>query len=251
MKIDILTTFPGYFECALGEGLLKIAQDKGVLDVNIVDIRDFTHDRHRSTDDYPYGGGAGMVMKPEPIAEALDSVPNGPEAKKLLLTPRGRKFDQELASGLSGEGHVVLLCGHYEGVDERIRSLVDDEISIGDYVLSGGEPAALVVMDAVARLLEGVLGGAGSLDEESFSGGLLEYPQYTRPPEFRGMNVPDVLLGGNHAKIARWRRYEAIRSTFHTRPDLLKNIELSPNEKRFVEELETETAEGVGTHDEG
>lgn len=243
MRIDILTIFPKYFDCALDEGLLRIAWDKGLLTVDVVDIREYAHDKHRSVDDYPYGGGAGMIMKPEPIVEALEDLLGEraswkQRARIVLLTPRGKRLDQRMARDLSGQERIVLVSGHYEGVDERVHVLADDELSVGDYVLSGGEPAALVVIDAMVRLIPGVLGSEESLADESFEQSLLEYPQYTRPPEHLGMSVPDVLLSGDHARITKWRRREAIRKTWLARPDLLAKTDLSPEERAFLGELE-------------
>lgn len=220
LKIDILTIFPGMLNGFLGESMLKRAARSGRVEFRVVNLRDFTTDAHRTTDDRPYGGGPGMVMKPEPIFAAVESLdPEG--ARVILMTPQGRRFDQALARELAGESHLIFVCGHYEGVDERVRSaLVTDEISIGDYVLTNGALAAAVVVDAVVRLRPGVLGGEGATEEESFSAGLLEYPQYTRPPEFRGLKVPEVLVSGHHEEIRRWRREQALRRTRERRPDL-------------------------------
>lgn len=242
MRIDILTILPRFFEAPLEEGVLNIAREKGKLSVKIIDIRDFTEDTHRSVDDYPFGGGAGMVMKPEPIKKALDTL-RKPERNRqkseriILLSPKGKVFDQEYAADLAKETEVVIICGHYEGVDERVRELVTEELSVGDYVLSGGEPAALVVADAVARLLPDVLGGGESLAEESFKTGLLEYPQYTRPREFINSKVPEVLLSGNHGKISRWRRAMSIEITARRRPDLLTKADLTDEERALAERL--------------
>lgn len=237
MRIDVLTLFPDIFPPVLEASVLGRALNSGVASVLIHDIRDYAHDRHSMVDDYPYGGGPGMVMKPEPLAEAIDDVrskePDTP-ARVILLTPQGRRLDQAIVSELAAEDRIVLVCGHYEGVDERIREhLVDDEISIGDYVLSGGEIAALVVIDAVVRHLPGAL-AADSLAEESHSDGLLEYPQYTRPAEFRGWRVPDILLSGNHGEIARWRRLQRIIRTARRRPDLLATACLTDEERRLA-----------------
>lgn len=230
MKIDILTIFPDYFIPAISEGILRIAAEKDLVSVMATNIRDFTEDAHRTVDDYPFGGGPGMVMKPEPIYRALESVLSGqPETERtkpgtriVITTPRGRIFNQAIAGELALAEHLVIICGHYEGIDERIHELATDEISLGDYVLSGGEAAAAVIADAAARLVPGVLGSADSLNEESFENGLLEYPQYTRPREFMGKVVPDVLLSGNHGRISRWRREQAIAATKARRPDLLE-----------------------------
>lgn len=221
LDIDIITIFPSMLEGFIGESMLKRAVDSGRVRVRCVDLRDFTHDARRTTDDRAYGGGPGMVMKPEPIFEAVESV-RRPESRVVLMTPQGRPFQQRTAGVLAQERHLVFVCGHYEGVDERVReSLVDDELSIGDYVLTNGVLPAAVVVDAVVRLLPGVVGGEGAVEDESFSGGQLEYPQYTRPPEFRGIRVPDVLLSGHHAEIECWRRQQAERRTRERRPDLL------------------------------
>jgi tRNA (guanine37-N1)-methyltransferase len=220
MRIDVVTLFPEMF-APLEHSILGRAIEQGRLTVNYVNPRDFTSDRHRTVDDYPYGGGPGMVMKPEPIFLAVESVAQ-PGTEVILLSPAGRVFTQATAAELSRHNHLLLICGHYEGVDERVVThLVTDEISIGDYVLTGGELAAMVVIDAVARLLPGVLGHAESAGDESHSHGLLEYPQYTRPPEFRGLSVPQQLLSGHHAEIAKWRRRQALERTAARRPDLM------------------------------
>ena len=246
MRIDILTLFPEMFESILNTAIFKRACERGLVEVIVRNIRDYTHDKHRTVDDYPYGGGAGMVLKPEPIFEAVEAIldetgkrhNHKEEVQVILLTPQGRKFSQSIAAEISQHNHLVLICGHYEGVDERVREyLVNDEISIGDYVLSGGETAAMVVADAVVRLVPEVLGSAESHVEESHNAGLLEYPQYTRPPDYRGWEVPEILLSGNHREIARWRREQAIFRTASRRPDLLKNAELTPEEKAQVEGL--------------
>ena len=244
MRIDVFTLFPGMFVGAFGEGMIKKAVDRGLVQLVLHNIRDYTHDEHRTVDDYPYGGGAGMVLKPEPLFEAVESVrgelPVGDkELPIILLTPQGRPFCQKVARELSGYDSLFLLCGRYEGVDERVRQhAVTDEISIGDYVLTGGELAAMVVVDAVVRLLPGVLGSELSAESDSHTEGLLEYPQYTRPRVFRGWEVPPTLLSGNHGEIARWRREQAVQRTMKRRPDLLAEIALSPDEKRLLEESE-------------
>ncbi|MBI5395295.1 MAG: tRNA (guanosine(37)-N1)-methyltransferase TrmD [Verrucomicrobia bacterium] len=224
MKFDILTIFPGMFRGPMEESILKRAQEKKLVEIAVHDLRKWTRDKHNTTDDRPFGGGPGMLMKPEPIFEAVEDLKrNAPEARVVLLTPQGRKFDQQVAQELAQQKHLVLVCGHYEGVDERVRvALVNDEISIGDYVLTNGALAAIVVVDAVARLVPGVLGHADSAKDESFTGGGLEYPQYTRPAEFRGMKVPEVLVSGDHAAIARWRAEQGRQRTRERRPDLLK-----------------------------
>jgi tRNA (guanine37-N1)-methyltransferase len=221
VRIDILSIFPGIFEGPLRESLLGKAIAAGVIDVRVHDIRDYSMDRHRQVDDVPFGGGAGMVMKPEPIFAAVESLDPGSK-RVLLLSPAGRRFDQALAGELASESWIVLICGRYEGVDERVvQGLSAEEVSIGDYVLAGGEVAALVVLEAVARLVPGVVGRAESVRNESFQHGLLEHPQYTRPQEFRGMTVPEVLLSGDHSRIREWRRQAALEKTKRIRPDLL------------------------------
>lgn len=222
-QIHILTLFPEFFRSPLKTSILGHAIRRGHLDVEVTDIRDFATDRHRTTDDTPYGGGAGMVMKPEPLVEALEFARKGlSDAPRILLTPQGEPFRQETARELSSGSGMILVCGRYEGVDQRVRDgWIDRELSIGDYVLSGGEPAALVVTDCVMRLLPDVLGNEQSLDEESFSGEGLEYPHYTRPRDFRGRSVPDVLLSGDHGKIEEWRREKARERTRERRPDLI------------------------------
>lgn len=226
MHFDIFTLFPDMFQGPFSESMLKRAQERGFLSIVLHNIRESTSDKHHIVDDYPYGGGAGMVMKPEPIFTAVEAAYQG--GPIILLSPQGRLFNQQLARTLAQEASVTLICGHYEGIDERVREhLVTDEISIGDFVLTGGELAAMIIVDATSRLLPGVLGGEESTLEESHSGGMLEYPHYTRPPDFRGWRVPDVLLSGNHAQIARWRRKEAIRRTKARRPDLFEKLDLS------------------------
>ncbi|MBM3881259.1 MAG: tRNA (guanosine(37)-N1)-methyltransferase TrmD [Verrucomicrobia bacterium] len=220
MTIDVLTLFPGMFVGPLDESIVRRARDAGHLDLRIHNLRDYAHDRHRTVDDRPFGGGPGMLLKPEPLFEAVEKL-GGAEARVILLDPAGRPFDQALARELAGERRLLLICGSYEGVDERARSaLVDDEVSIGDYVLTNGALPAMVVIDAVTRLLPGVLGDDESAHDESFSRGWLEYPQYTRPAEFRGMKVPEILLSGHHAEIAKWRREQAQQRTAQRRPDL-------------------------------
>ena len=236
MRFDILTLFPEMFHGPLGHSILARAEAGGYIEIRLCNPRDATTDRHHVVDDYPYGGGAGMVMKPEPIFASVESLYEG--GPVILMSPGGRRFTQAVARELAREPRLMLLCGHYEGVDERVREhLITDEISIGDFVLTGGELAAMVIVDAVSRLLPGVL-APGSTAEESFSDARLEYPQYTRPVEFRGWRVPDILLSGNHAAIARWRRKESLRRTLERRPDLLEN--LSPEDLRLLAELERE-----------
>jgi len=238
MRIDILTLFPNMFSSPLRESILGRAVEKGLIQIQTTNIRDFTLDKHQVVDDTPYGGGQGMVMKVEPIARAIESVKaQDPSAWTIYLTPQGKPFHQDLARRLSGQSHLILLCGRYEGVDERVRELfIDEEISIGDYVLTGGELAAMVLVDAVARFIPRVLGSDRSAEEDSFFNSLLEYPQYTRPVEFRGCRVPEVLLSGNHSAISLWRKREAIRRTSLRRPDLLAKADLTDEEKRLLEE---------------
>ena len=238
MQIDILTLFPNMF-APLKESIMKRAQDKGLLCLNISNIRDYTCDKHHITDDKLYGGGAGMVMKPEPIFAAVEGIQPGPGARIVVTSPQGRPFDQALAQELAGCPQLIIICGHYEGIDERvIENLATDLISLGDFVLTGGELAAMAITDAVTRLLPGVLGDAESSREESFSEGLLEYPHYTRPPLFREWAVPEVLLGGHHAEICRWRRQEALRRTWQRRPELLTQAPLTPEDKDFLRGLQ-------------
>ncbi|MBI5772965.1 MAG: tRNA (guanosine(37)-N1)-methyltransferase TrmD [Verrucomicrobia bacterium] len=222
MKIDILTLFPAMFAGPLDESIVKRARDAGLLDLKIHNLRDWTHDRHRTVDDKPFGGGPGMLLKPEPIFEAVEALV-GDETQVILLSPSGRKFDQAIARDLAAKKHLLLVCGSYEGFDERVReTLADDELSIGDYVLTNGALPAMIVVDTLTRLLPGALGDDESARDESFSHGLLEYPHYTRPAEFRGMKVPDVLLSGNHAEIEKWRREQAKQKTKTRRPDLME-----------------------------
>ncbi len=230
MKVDVLTLFPAMFAGPLDESIISRARENGRLELAIHDLRDWTHDRHRTVDDEPYGGGPGMVLKPEPIFEAIEALTND-TTQVVMLTPQGEPFGQPKARALSAHGHLLLLCGSYEGFDERIRTRVHHEISIGDYVLTNGALPAMVVIDAVTRLLPGVLGDDASSAEESFSEGMLEYPQYTRPADFRGMKVPEVLLSGNHAEIEKWRREQAAQRTAERRPDLQKD-----NNKNFNDE---------------
>ena len=222
MKIDVLTLFPGMFPGALDESIIKRACESGRLRLGIHDLRDYTHDRHRTVDDRPFGGGPGMLMKPEPLFEAGEAL-RGEKTRVILTSPAGRLFRQQIAREMAAEEHLLLVCGSYEGFDERVRQgLADDELSIGDYVLTNGALPAMVIIDSVTRLLPGVLGDDESSQDESFSGGLLEYPQYTRPAEFRGMTVPEVLLSGDHAAIEKWRREQAEVQTRQRRPDLLE-----------------------------
>lgn len=239
MRFDILTLFPEMFSSPFQESILAKAIEKGLIEVRTINIRDFALDKHRIVDDAPYGGGQGMVMKVEPIARAIEQVKSeDPSVRTIYLTPEGKPLNQEMARQLSSRSHLILLCGRYEGVDERVRELfIDEEISIGDYVLTGGELAAMVLIDAVSRLLPGVLGSDRSAEEDSFFGSLLEYPQYTRPASFRGYEVPEVLLSGNHQAISLWRRKEALRRTWMRRPDLLSKASLSEEDKKILEEI--------------
>jgi tRNA (guanine37-N1)-methyltransferase len=239
-RFDIVTIFPSIIYAYLGESILKRAIQKKLLDVKVHDLRDYTTDRHRTVDDTPYGGGSGMVMKIEPIFNAINAIrADGEERRTILLSPQGRTYSQTIVEELAVERkRVLLVCGRYEGIDERVRdTLIDEEISIGDYIMTGGELASLVIIDSVARLCPGVLGDSESAKEESFSWGILDYPHYTRPPEFMGCGVPDTLLSGNHAKIAEWRRKEALRRTLEKRPDLLKTAILSAEDKKMLQEL--------------
>jgi tRNA (guanine37-N1)-methyltransferase len=239
IRFDVLSIFPEMFHSPLNFSLLKKAQEKGLIEIDLHDIRDWAEDKHNMTDDAPYGGGCGMVMKVEPVERALAAVKRADvQSLVLLMTPQGETFNQKIATRLAEEKHIIIICGRYEGVDERIREhLADREISIGDYILTGGELSALVVIDAVSRLIPGVLGNDASAATESFSQGLLEYPQYTRPADYKGLCVPDVLVSGNHAQIERWQRIEAIKRTWLRRPDLLEKIELSEGDKINLEKI--------------
>jgi tRNA (guanine37-N1)-methyltransferase len=242
LRIDILTLFPKMFEDFASTGIFQRALANKLVELNIYNIRDYTHDKHHVVDDYPYGGGAGMVMKPDPIFEAVESIrqqtpDNNEKLSIILTTPQGRLFSQEIAGELTQYDRLIIICGHYEGVDERVhRYLATDEISIGDYVLSGGEPAAMVILDAVTRLIPGVLGSEESAKDDSHSDGLLEYPQYTRPPVFRQWEVPEILLSGNHGEIARWRREQSILRTAERRPELFDKVELNKKEKQLIKQ---------------
>jgi tRNA (guanine37-N1)-methyltransferase len=243
MKYDVITIFPEIFHAYFNEGVLGKALHRELIEVRIHNLRDYTTNKHRTVDDYPYGGGAGMVMKPGPFFDAVETAcPERTERRVIMLSPAGEKFDQHMAENLSEETRrIVFLCGRYEAIDERVRiALVDNEISIGDYILTGGELAALVIIDAVARIIPGVLGDKRSVEEDSFSSGILDYPHYTRPPVFRDMPVPGVLLSGNHKEISRWRRKEALRRTLGRRPELFDRIKLSDEDYRFMSELRRE-----------
>jgi tRNA (guanine37-N1)-methyltransferase len=238
MRIDIVTLFPGIVEPALSESILGRARARGLVDIRVVNLRDYAGGKHRVTDDYQFGGGGGMVLKPEPLFAAVEAL-RTPPARVVLLDPRGRRFTQDVATELTRASHLILLAGRYEGVDERVGAdLADEVLSIGDYVLTGGELPALVVTDAVTRLLPGTLGAEGAAERESFASGLLEPPQYTRPEEFRGARVPAVLLSGDHARIARWRRLQALWLTWRRRPDLLGQAELDAEDRRWIERFE-------------
>ena len=242
IRFHVLTIFPEMVVGPLAESIIGRAQDRGLVDIRVRDIRSHSHDRHNTVDDYAFGGGPGMVMKPEPLFEAVEaalaSTPAAGPTPVILLSPQGRALNQTVVEELAQYGELVLICGRYEGVDERVaQHLATDQISIGDYVLTGGELAAAVLIDAVARMVPGVVGSEESTRTDSFAAGLLEHPQYTRPAEFRGWNVPETLLSGNHGEIARWRRREALRRTFRQRPDLLESAELSDEDIRFIEEL--------------
>jgi tRNA (guanine37-N1)-methyltransferase len=241
MRFEVLTLFPDFFRSPLESSLIGKAVKRGIIDIRITNVRDFAPGTHRVADDAPYGGGSGMVMRAEPLVAAIEAASEGlPAPRRLLLSPRGRPFRQAVAEELAREARVLLVCGRYEGVDERVRHFVDDELSIGDYVLAGGETAALAVVEAVTRLLPGFIGNTGSLEEESFRGGLLEYPQYTRPEVFRELAVPAVLLSGDHRAIARWRRKQRLRLTRQRRPDLLGSETLADEDRELLREIERE-----------
>lgn len=243
MKIDVLTLFPKMFEGPLNESILGKAQAKELVEMTVHNFRDFSTNKHQQVDDYPYGGGAGMLLKVQPIADGLKAIDaQHPTTQKriILLDPAGQKFDQALAEDFSKEEHLVFICGHYEGYDERIRSLVTDEVSIGDYVLTGGELAAMTMIDATVRLLPDVLGNAESAVTDSHSTGLLEHPHYTRPAEYEGMKVPEVLLNGHHQKIEEWRLKESLRRTYLRRPDMLETLELTPTMEKYLAEITNE-----------
>lgn len=243
MKIDLITLFPEMFSGPLNHSIMSRAIEKGVLEVEYTNFRKFGKGKHQHVDDTPYGGGAGMLLKPDPIFESVDHInQKHPDTKKriILVDPAGKPFTQKVAEELSTEEHLVFVCGHYEGYDERIRSLVTDEISLGDYVLTGGELAAMVIMDATVRLIPGVLGNQTSAEMDSHSSGLLEHPHYTRPPEYRGMTVPEVLMSGNHQRIEEWRQKESLRRTWKRRPDMLEHSSLSQQQQQWLSEWENE-----------
>ena len=242
MIIDVLTLFPEMYD-SLNTSILGRAIEEKHLSINYTDIRDFSNNKHNKVDDYPFGGGPGMVMKPEPIYNAVKSV-RKKNSRVIYLSPKGRVYDQELANELSKEEHIVLLCGHYEGIDQRvIDNVITDEVSIGDYVLTGGELASMVIIDSIARLLPGVLSTSESFTDESHFSGLLEHPQYTRPREFEGSEVPEVLLSGNHKNIARWRKYKALKDTYLKRPDLISKYKLDKEEEKMMEQIISEIDE--------
>ncbi|KYC59768.1 tRNA (guanosine(37)-N1)-methyltransferase TrmD [Heyndrickxia coagulans] len=240
MKMDILTLFPEMFEGVLGSSILKKAEEKGIVHYHLVNFRKYSDNKHKTVDDYPYGGGAGMVLKPQPVFDAVEDLLEGSKKKPriILLCPQGETYTQQKAEAFAKEEHLIFICGHYEGYDERIRTLVSDEISIGDYVLTGGELGAMVMIDSIVRLLPGVLGNETSPVTDSFSTGLLEHPHYTRPADFRGMKVPDVLLSGNHRLIEEWREKESLYRTYTRRPDLLHGVTLSEKQKAWLKEWE-------------
>ena len=244
-RINILTIFPEMFESFFSSSILGRAKEQGLLDIRVTDIRPFSKSKHHNTDDYPFGGGAGMVMMAQPVIDAMAEVKSEyPSARRIYLGPRGKKLTTSLARELSGEKELILLCGHYEGVDQRaLNACVDEEISIGDYILTGGEPAAMVLVDCVARFIPGVLGCTESAEEESFSDGLLEYPQYTRPRDLNGCLVPEILLNGDHAKIRAWRRAESLKATLIHRPDLLETAPLNDHDLKLLEIFRKEMKE--------
>jgi tRNA (guanine37-N1)-methyltransferase len=239
VKIWVLTLFPEMFQGPLSTSILKRAKEKGLFDYQLVNFRDFAKDRHRTVDDTPYGGGAGMVLKPEPVFAAVDSIMAQANScpYRILTTPQGEPFNQRLAKELAAKEELLFICGHYEGYDERIRSLADREISIGDYVLTGGELATMVMIDAIVRLIPGALGDEQSAQNDSFSEGLLDYPQYTKPAVFRGLAVPEILLSGHHARIAAWRRRQALQRTAERRPDLLAKLDLTAEEREMLQQM--------------
>ena len=248
MKIDVLTLFPRMFEGPMGESIIGKAVNKGLLEINVSNFRDYSDNKHQTVDDYPYGGGAGMLLKVQPIYDNIKAIEQAnPETKKrvILLDPAGKRFDQAMAEEFSNEEHLVFICGHYEGYDERIRSLVTDEVSLGDYVLTGGELGAMVMIDATVRLLPDVLGNQTSAQTDSYSTGLLEQPQYTRPAEFNGMKVPEVLTNGNHKLIEEWQLKESLRRTYQRRPDLLEQLSMTPQMLKLLEEVKKEESDEI------
>lgn len=247
MRIDVLTLFPRMFEGPLGESIIGKAREKELLEINVSNFRDYSDNKHQTVDDYPYGGGAGMLLKVQPVYDNIKAIEEAtPETKKrvILLDPAGKPFDQKMAEEFSTEEHLVFICGHYEGYDERIRSLVTDEVSLGDYVLTGGELGAMVMIDATVRLLPEVLGNQTSAQTDSHSTGLLEHPQYTRPAEFKGMKVPEVLMNGNHKLIEQWQLKESLRRTYQRRPDMLETYPLTAEIQKLLKEIEDEAKTG-------
>ncbi|MBE9907262.1 tRNA (guanosine(37)-N1)-methyltransferase TrmD [Enterococcus casseliflavus] len=247
MRIDVLTLFPRMFEGPLGESIIGKAREKELLEINVSNFRDYSDNKHQTVDDYPYGGGAGMLLKVQPVYDNIKAIEEAtPETKKrvILLDPAGKPFDQKMAEEFSTEEHLVFICGHYEGYDERIRSLVTDEVSLGDYVLTGGELGAMVMIDATVRLLPEVLGNQTSAQTDSHSTGLLEHPQYTRPAEFKGMKVPEVLMNGNHKLIEQWQLKESLRRTYQRRPDMLETYPLTAEMQKLLKEIEAEAKTG-------
>ena len=243
IRFDVLTLFPDMFRAVLGDSIINRAAEKGLIELNFIDIRDYTKNKHRKVDDYPYSGGGGMLMTPQPVYDAYMSIAEGLDYKPytIYMSPQGKVFNQESAVSLSKLNHIVLLCGHYEGIDQRVLDMiVDAEISIGDFVLTGGEIPAMAVIDAVSRMIPGVLANENSYSDESHFSGLLEYPQYTRPEEFMGVKIPDVLISGHHANINKWKRQEALRNTFKKRPDMLQSAELSKEDLKFLDTLKSD-----------
>jgi tRNA (guanine37-N1)-methyltransferase len=240
MKIDILTIFPDFFIGPFNTSILKRAIQNNIVNINCINIRNFAKDKHKKVDDIPYGGGCGMIMKPEPIFNAYESIEKLKNSKTILLSPQGKVFNQKYSQDLALKEQLIFICGHYEGIDERVKTIIDDEMSIGDYVLTGGEIAALVIIDSVVRLLPNAIGNADSWKNDSFSDGLLDYPHYTRPRSFRGMEVPEVLLSGNHENISKWRYKQKIKNTLLNRPDLLKNLSLDENILKILYEIKNE-----------
>jgi tRNA (guanine37-N1)-methyltransferase len=244
-RIDILTLFPEYFEGPFTVSIVKRAVAKKALEIKLHQLRDWADDKHHTTDDVPYGGGAGMVMKPEPLMKAMADIKKGrKKVRTIFLSPQGKKFDQATAQRLAKEKALLFVCGHYEGLDERVTGKIDEEISLGDFVLTGGEPAAVVIVDALVRFLPGVVGDQESVEKDSFFNGLLDYPHYTRPRSYRGMDVPEVLLNGNHAHIERWRRKESLKNTLLKRPDLLEKASLTEGDRKLLIEIEKEIQTG-------
>ncbi|WP_353990378.1 tRNA (guanosine(37)-N1)-methyltransferase TrmD [Pediococcus argentinicus] len=240
MKIDVLTIFPNMVKGPLNESIVGKAIESDQLQINVTDFRDYSTNKHGNVDDSPYGGGAGMLLTPQPIFDAMDHVKKNNDGKLgrvILVDPAGKQFDQHMAEDFAREEQLTFICGHYEGYDERIKTLVTDEVSLGDFVITGGELAALTMIDATVRLLPGILGNSESAPGDSYSSGLLEYPQYTRPADFRGMKVPDILLSGNHQKIDQWRRHEALKKTLIRRPDLLEEFDLTAEDRKMLDEI--------------